>query len=168
VNMKRSIWLFGGMLLNAAVAFAADPEQRALPDFEVVSATGTAAPAAGLTTEARWLLAYVKPGSRPCDQLMNALEHWKIHGLWERTVLVVGADLEGARAYVQSRLPKRAEEATWFADTEESAWKALNLKGVPVLLAVQDGRIAWTLSGVLNDPEALESVVRSWVEAGPR
>jgi hypothetical protein len=38
------------------------------------------------------------------------------------------------------------------------------LTGTPCLLGVRDARIMWSLAGVLNDPKALESVIRSRVE----
>ena len=45
-----------------------------------------------------------------------------------------------------------------------SLQRALDLRGTPVLIGVERGEINWTIGGVLNDPGALESVVRKWVE----
>lgn len=36
------------------------------------------------------------------------------------------------------------------------------LQHVPALVAVERGRIAWVVTGVLNDPAAVEPIVRSW------
>lgn len=52
----------------------------------------------------------------------------------------------------------------WFADPDGSARLALRITGTPFILGVTDGQIAWSLAGVLNDPRALESVMRGWVE----
>jgi hypothetical protein len=40
----------------------------------------------------------------------------------------------------------------------------LELKGAPALIGIDHGEVSWTISGVLNDPKALEFVVRKWVE----
>jgi hypothetical protein len=43
-------------------------------------------------------------------------------------------------------------------------WSALRLTGTPVLVGVKQGMIQWAISGVLNDPAALESAVKTWVD----
>jgi len=55
-------------------------------------------------------------------------------------------------------------QLTWYADPERVAATALELSGAPVLIGVRNGAVEWQVGGVLNDPAALESVVRSWVE----
>ena len=75
-----------------------------------------------------------------------------------------------AAAYIAERLPPEAAAVAWYADETNDAARALEIQGAPVLVGVERGEIKWTISGVLNDPKALESVVRTWVEYddGPR
>jgi hypothetical protein len=32
----------------------------------------------------------------------------------------------------------------------------------PALVAIENGRVAWTVTGVLNDPHAVEPIIRNW------
>jgi hypothetical protein len=34
---------------------------------------------------------------------------------------------------------------------------------MPELIGVKDGQMMWSIAGVLNDAETVESVVRTWV-----
>jgi hypothetical protein len=125
---------------------------------------GAAAPGQQLSAQQRWLLLYVTPGCRSCDQLMASLKEWHTPQLAARTVIVVRANPADAAEYVASHLPSEASDVPWYIDATSSAWQALALTGAPVLVGVESGQIKWTISGVLNDPLALEPVVRSWVE----
>jgi len=48
------------------------------------------------------------------------------------------------------------------ADADQHASRALGLQHEPALIAVENGRIAWVVTGVLNDPSAVEPVIRNW------
>ena len=152
------------VLLATAVAPMHAGEQRPLPAFTVVAPGGAAAPSQQLSTEQRWLLLYVTPGCRSCDQLLASLKEWHTPQLAARTVVVVRATPADAAEYIASHLPSEASDVAWYADATSAAWQALALTGVPVLVGIESGQIKWTISGVLNDPSALEPVVRSWVE----
>jgi hypothetical protein len=151
------------MVVLATVALAA-MEQRPLPAFTVASAVGTPTSSAALSTEPRWILIYVSPGCRSCDRLLGSLKDWQSPQLTSRTVVIVRSPKAGSAAYVAEHMPAEAAGVAWFADHQDQAWQALDLKGSPVLIGVDRGEIKWTISGVLNDPKALESVVRTWVE----
>jgi hypothetical protein len=75
----------------------------------------------------------------------------------------VGGPADQAASFVAGRGDQFAA-VRWFADPGEAAWRAMRFTGTPSLVGVRDGQIQWTIAGVLNDPKALESVVRSWVE----
>ena len=150
-------------LLAIAVAPLEAREQRALPAFTVTTPGGEAAPGRQLSAEQRWLLLYVTPGCRSCDQLLASLKEWHTPQLAARTVIVVRANPAEAAAYVASHVPSEASDIAWYIDAASSAWQALALTGAPVLVGVESGQIKWTISGVLNDPAALEPVVRSWI-----
>jgi hypothetical protein len=154
------------VLLAMAVApvEAREQQQRPLPAFTVMTPGGAPAPSRQLSTEQRWLLLYVSPGCRSCDQLLAALKEWHTPQLAARTVIVVRANPADAAEFVASRLPAEASDVSWYVDSTSAAWQALALTGAPVLVGVESGQIKWSISGVLNDPSALEPVVRSWIE----
>jgi hypothetical protein len=155
-------WSLILLLLCAAVPIHAG-EQRALPAFTVVAPGGAAAPGQQLSAEQRWLILYVTPGCRSCDQLIASLKEWHTPQLAARTVVIVRANPADAAEYIASHMPAEASDISWYADAASSAWQALALTGAPVLVGVESGQIKWTISGVLNDPAALEPVVRSWI-----
>jgi hypothetical protein len=147
----------------ATVALGAR-EQRPLPAFSVVAAGGETRASGALSAEPRWVLMYVTPGCRSCDRLLQALKDWQSPQLLARTVVIVRGPSAAAAAYIGERLPQEAAGVAWYADQAGEGAQALDLKGAPVLLGVERGEIKWTISGVLNDPKALESAVRTWVE----
>jgi len=157
------VWSLIVLMAMAVVPLEAQ-QQRPLPAFTVTAPGGAAAPSQQLSTEQRWLLLYVTPGCRSCDQLLASLKEWHTPQLAARTVIVVRANAADAAAYMTSHLPLEASDISWYADTSSSAWRALALTGAPVLVGIESGDIKWSISGVLNDPNALEPVVRSWIE----
>lgn len=152
------------LLLSMAVMPIEAREQRALPPFLVLTPAGAEAQGQQLSTEQRWLLLYVTPNCRSCEQLTASLKEWHSSQLAARTVIVVRATPADAATYISSHLPQEAADVPWYVDATASAFGALALTGAPVLVGIESGEIKWKISGVLNDPHALEPVVRSWVE----
>jgi hypothetical protein len=154
------------LLVFAAVGaaeLAQAAEQRPLPAFNVVSLEGTAVSSGQVGTVGQWIVIYVTPTSPASIRLLSAMKAWESPAMAQRVVVLVGAPLEDAKAFVGGRA-QEWPAVRWFADPQGEAWKALRLTGTPYLLGVRDARITWSLAGVLNDPAALESVIRSWVE----
>jgi hypothetical protein len=154
----------------AALAFAplaahlsAQAQTRTLPEFVVVSERGERVPGGTLSMEDRWLLLYVSPDCVSCDRLLSGLAEWQIPQLGARTVVVIGGDLAAARAYAD-RSGTASLAVTWYADPERTAGATLGLSSSPALIGIAGGRIEWTLMGVLNDPGAVEPVIRRWVQ----
>jgi hypothetical protein len=50
----------------------------------------------------------------------------------------------------------------WYADADSQAARALGLQHEPALVAIENGRVAWTVTGVLNDPLTVEPIIRNW------
>lgn len=159
-------FIAGLMMLAAlgSVSPAAAREQRPLPAFSVTAADGTSRASAALSAEPRWILVYVAPGSRSCDRLLQSLKDWQSPQLTARTIVVVRAAQAAAAGYIAERLPAEVAGVAWYADQAGAAAQALELTGAPVIVGVERGEIKWSISGVLNDPTSLESVVRTWVE----
>jgi hypothetical protein len=142
-----------------------DSKGYPLPAFSVVSADGRELRIADLSTGGRWMLVYLSPESAPSGRLLRLLKDWTIPQLLPRTAVIVRGDPAAAQAYLVKRAPEEIlPSLTWYADPRHEAWDALNLHGTPVLMGVADGQIVWTLAGVLNRPESLESIVRTWME----
>jgi hypothetical protein len=167
MRILRRPTLFAAALTAAAIALAAPAlhaiERRPLPAFTLTAADGSAVASTQLVTNAHWLIVYVAPDCAACDGLLASLKTWQSANLVDRTVVIVGADAMSAQTYMQKSLPAEVGGIRWFADEGRQAWDALKLKGTPVLIGVNAGRIEWAISGVLNDPSALQSVVTSWV-----
>ncbi len=146
------------LVLGAAtVAWTAPP--RPLPAFELVSLEGEATAAASLVQEGRWLLVYVSPHAGASVPLLQALEGSAEAGR-PRLVVVVGA--ERAAALSMARTFEGRLRTAWYADPSGAARRALGLPGVPVVLALQDDSIQWSLGGASLDRRTLRSILGSW------
>jgi hypothetical protein len=137
--------------------------QGPLPAFTMLAPDGTAVVSTQIKVPDQWLMIYVSPSCRSCDMLLAALKGWQSPQLDEHTVLVVGGTLTQAESYLQQKLPSEAAAIPWYDDSQGQAWKALRLTGTPVLIGIRKGQIEWMISGVLNDPASLKSVVTTWV-----
>jgi hypothetical protein len=157
--------LIGGALLLLVAGTAEAIEQKPLPPFRLLAPDGaTLVPSNELQGGDQWLLVYVSPGCPSCDLLLAALKGWQSASLIQHTIVVVGAQTTAAaQQYMQRMLPPEVGAVQWYADVQAEAWTALQLTGTPVLVGVRKGMIQWAISGVLNDPGALESVVKTWV-----
>ncbi len=147
-------------LLVVATSTVVASEHPRLPSFTVTSSDSAAVASTALSTQPRWLLVYVSPDCRSCERLIESLKGWQSPNLTSRTVVVVrSSDVDRPIAEHRSGF-----DVAWFGDWQDDAWRSLELKSALALLGVEGGEIKWTISGVLNDPKALESVVRRWVE----
>jgi hypothetical protein len=147
----------------AASLAAGAAEKRPLPPFQLVTLEGASVESAQIGPAGQWLLLYVTPTSAASIRLLGGMKEWESADLDARTVVVFGSTVADAAAFVQ----KRAAEfpgVRWLVDPDGAARQFLRVTGTPYILGIKDGQIVWALAGVLNDPRALESVIRSWVE----
>jgi hypothetical protein len=160
----QSALIAGALLAVLGAQTAKAIERKPLPLFRLLASDGaTVVPSNELPGGDQWLLVYVSPGCPSCDLLLAALKGWQSASLIQHTILVVGAPTAAAaQQYVQRILPPDVSGIQWYADVQAEAWTALQLTGTPVLVGVNKGTIQWAISGVLNDPGALESVVKTW------
>jgi hypothetical protein len=158
--------------LASALVLAGSPvsahAQVTLPAFDVVARDGTTISSAALSEHAQWLLIYVQPPCSSCDRLLKALAGWRSAAIDERTIVIVGGTPSEAETYLAKVAPAARGPINWYADPQRRAHAALKLAGAPALLGIKQRQIAWTLAGVLNDPAAIEPVVRAWVEGRER
>lgn len=135
-------------------------DQGALPAFDLVSPAGASIPSSALSQEAHWLLIYVSTTCGSCDRLLTALEQWRPTLPQGRIVLVIRGPRDDAQTYATRHAD--AAGLPWYADADQQASRALGLQHEPALVAVENGRVAWVVTGVLNDPSAVEPVIRNW------
>lgn len=137
--------------------------QQPLPTFQVETSEGRTESIHALTIEPQWLIVYVTPNCPACNRLLDSLATWQSPAANARTVIIVAGEPVAVRAYVTSR---RAAVATarLYGDEQMQMPRALGLAGGPAIVAIRRGQIEWVLTGVLNDPDALEPVIRAWVE----
>jgi hypothetical protein len=136
-------------------------EQNALPVFDLVSRLGAAVASSELSREPRWLLIYVSTDCGSCDRLVSALEQWRPTLPQGRIVVVIGGSRDAAQGYAAQHADVAG--TAWYVDVDQKCARALGLQHVPALVAVENGRIEWVVTGVLNDPSAVEPIVRNWM-----
>ena len=137
--------------------------QQPLPALLVASPDGVTESIDALSIEPQWLIVYVTPNCPACDRLLDALATWQSPVASARTVVVVSGEPVAVRAYVTNR---RAAVATarLYNDEQMQLPRALGLAGGPAIVAIRAGQVEWVLKGVLNDPAALEPVMRAWID----
>jgi hypothetical protein len=149
-----------GTVLSLGAGSAAAADQPAMPTFNLVSPAGVPVASTALSNEARWVLLYVSTACGSCDRLLAALDRWRPTLPPGRIVVVIRGSRESAHSYATRH--GDAAGMAWFADAEQSGARALGLDHEPALIAIENGRVAWTVTGVLNDPQAVEPIIRNW------
>jgi hypothetical protein len=161
--MKRPLAAVAAALLAGVFAEATERKKpKPLPSFTVVATDGRSVQSAALSEERQWLLIYLTPASPRCDRLLKALAEWRSPQLDARTIVIVHGTPGEARTCLET-VGGSGEGPAVFADPPRRAHSALRLAAESALVAVKDGRVAWTIEGVLNDPEAVEPVIKSWL-----
>jgi hypothetical protein len=157
--------LFASMaLLTLGGSITRAIERKPLPGFQVLASNGGAVTSQQLSQQPKWLIVYVTTGCPACDRLLDAIKAWQSPQLQVRTVLLVGGDPKVVPTYLSQRQASDPQLPSAFSDAQGQAWQALSLLSSPVVIGVQAGRIEWSISGVLNDPSALESAIKAWVD----
>lgn len=145
----------------AAQAPVAQPTP--LPDVPLVTRDGAAASTLqALPADGRWLLLHVKRGSAPCEALLGRMQGETWTALAPRVAIIVsGASADEvvgmAKAY------PALEGAGWYADQPGALAAALELREMPMILAMRQRGIKWTLAGVLSGSKRLQDVLTGWV-----
>jgi hypothetical protein len=164
----KTVTLIAALIVAALPALPAianaqsQTPERVLPPFTLVNGGGAATPSTTLSAGGRAVLVFVKPSCRPCEQLLDALARIDDPGLAPRLVLVVEAPLEDAAAFAARRLPPQLASVRWFADAQNAAWTALDLKGLPMVIGIEGEKIAWTHNGAPHHG-LLEPLMRTWI-----
>ena len=162
---RTAIAILLTLAFTCAATVASAAERRPVPPMTLVDATGASVTSASLSPESQWLLVYVTPGSPAADRLISAMKGWELGTSLRKVVFVVDARGAEAQAWVARVLPQTEENLPpRYLDRAGEAKTALRVTNTPTLIGVKDGQIAWDLAGVLNDPAALEPVIRNWIK----
>jgi hypothetical protein len=144
----------------ATLASALDPVP--LPDLLLTSINNLPIKTADLPSKGNWVLVYVQPKSQFSDNLLKLFKREQYPGLEQHAIIVVGGSIDDLKS-VKSKYAE-LDQATWYADTNKSAFTQLKLHGVPVVLGVKQQTIEWSLNGVLSDINVAKSIVNSWIQ----
>lgn len=158
--MKMTIRLFmiaavAGLLAPAS-AGAAD---RPLPDFAVSSSDAGTVSSADLGDGNHWLLIYMRPDCAPCDAVAYLWTDADAPSPPSRVRVIVGGASPATLARVRASYPMLSD-ATWYADANGEAARALGLTAAPVLLGMHGAAIAWTSQGLLP---ITRSQISGWI-----
>jgi hypothetical protein len=165
--MTHNLWIRHSSLVLAVVlvvvcAYAV--EVTPLPSFSVMRSDGSAVASADLYGASQYVLLYLAPSCRPCDSLLAMLNDSESPQLAKRVVIIVRADSSRAAKYIGEHVPPEVGGVTWYADENDEAYRALQLTGTPELLGVRNGRLIWSIGGVMNDGNMVRPLLRNWTK----
>ncbi|MCU1332543.1 MAG: hypothetical protein JWM08_1535 [Candidatus Angelobacter sp.] len=157
----RSIAVSLGMLFLLSI-MAAAVEPVPLPDIQLTAADGSTVKSNALPSQGNWLIIYIQPRNQFSDNLLRTLKRDQYPTLAQHAVIIVGGSIEDLKI-AQMRFPELAQ-ATWYADTNKSAFGLMKLTGAPMILGIKQRTITWSLSGILSDVNVAKSILNTWVE----
>jgi hypothetical protein len=164
VHRSRRASLLAALVAAAGLSVSIQAiERKPLPGFQVFASNG-AVTSQQLSQQPKWLIIYGTTGCPACDRLLDAVKSWQSPQIQSRAVLLVGGDPKLIPAYLSQRQANDPQPLSSFSDAQGQAWQALSLSSSPVVIGIQAGRIEWSIGGVLNDPSALESAIKAWVD----
>jgi hypothetical protein len=159
-KLLRAVAIILGMVfLLSMMAVAIEPVP--LPDIQLTAADGSTVKSSALPTTGNWLIIYIQPRNQFSDNLLRLLKKDQYPTLAAHAVIIIGGSTDDLKT-AQSRFPDLAS-ATWYADTNRSAFNLMKLTGAPMILGIKERTISWSLSGVLADVNVAKSILNTWL-----
>jgi hypothetical protein len=159
----------GGLPARPAVAqtravSAADAAQPAtIPDVPLTARDGTPTTTAkALPAQGRWLLLHVQRGSAASASLLGRIQGEAWAAVPPRLIIIVSGTTAAELDQFATKFPALTA-ATWYADEPAALAAALPIQESPLVLAMNNRGIQWTLSGVLSGSKKMQTVLTSWV-----
>lgn len=149
----------GMVFLLSMMAVAVEPVP--LPDIQLTAADGSTVKSSALPTAGNWFIIYIQPRNQFSDNLLRLLKKDDYPTLAAHAVIIVGGSTDDLKT-AQARFPDLAS-ATWYADTNRSAFTLMKLTGAPMILGIKQRTISWSLSGVLSDVNVAKSILNTWL-----
>ena len=149
----------GIVFLLSMIAVAVEPVP--LPDIQLTAADGSTVKSSALPTTGNWFIIYIQPRNQFSDNLLRLLKKDDYPTLAAHAVIIIGGTTDDLKT-AQARFPDLAS-ATWYADTNRSAFTLMKLTGAPMILGIKQRTISWSLSGVLSDVNVAKSILNTWL-----
>lgn len=148
-------------------AHAATAQPAPIPDVPLIARDGSAATTAkALPAHGHWLLLHVQKGSAASESLLGRIQGDAWSTVPPRLAIVVSGAAAAEVDQLAARFPALAS-AAWYADEPGALAGALQIQESPLILAVHNRGIQWTLSGVLSGSKRMQTVLTSWVVPPP-
>ena len=157
----RAVAISLGVIVLLSIGAAA-VEPVPLPDIQLTAADGSTVKSNALPSQGNWLIIYIQPRNQFSDNLLRLLKKDQYPTLAQHAVIIVGGSVDDLKT-AQIRFPELSL-ATWYADTNKSAFGLMKLTGAPMILGIKQRTITWTLSGILSDVNVAKSILNTWVE----
>jgi len=151
---------------HAAARRARQSQQPAeLPAFAVRTLDDAEAQSDQLSARRQWLLVYVQPNCKPCEEVFNAFkrESEEQPDLTQKVVVLVGGATAEEAGMLADHVPW-LPRSSFYADPSRQAAAALSVKGAPTVYGVRQGRLEWELKGAKANPRMLKSILETWSE----
>jgi hypothetical protein len=156
---KALAWTCATILLWTAGPAAI--ERMKLPAFALTDSSGRAVASSQLARPGNWLLVYVGTDCPPCESVLNSVDQEEASTQAPRMAIVVNSTDADAIERTVRRHPRLAG-ASWYADAADGA-QALRVTTIPAIFGVRDGTIEWNVTGVLNDPTDIKTIISNWI-----
>ena len=138
------------------------PQAIVLPDVPLVAVTsGAGVPPRPLPAQGRWVLVLIQANCAPCEALLSRIQA-DARAIAPRLVVVVSGSAPADVGKIMTTFAG-LEPAAWFADQPSVLSAALHIEGTPLVLAMNDRSIQWTLAGVVWETQRLRDVLTGWV-----
>jgi hypothetical protein len=143
------------------VSFGLAIQPVPLPAFQITSSAGQIVKSADLPSKGNWVLIYIQPKNQFSDNLLKLMKREQYPNLEQHAVIIISGSVDDLKS-AQSKYPDLSQ-ASWYADTDKTAYSQLQLHGAPVVLGLKQQIIQWSLNGVLPDSNVSRSVLNTWV-----
>lgn len=159
--MKRLvIYMIALMLSLPSLAPGAQP--RPVPELALTTLDAGTVSGSELASTSRWLLVYITGDQAVDRDLICALQAFSGDPSAGKVAVVVpGVTAAELKALAASH--DKLADLRWFADTDRSAAKALQLSGYNIVLGGEGTTIRWDASGVGKEQDALRSLLVDWL-----
>jgi hypothetical protein len=149
-----------------AAVYARQAQPAGLPAFAVKTLDDTEAQSDRLSSRRQWLLIYVQPNCKPCEEVFNVFrrEGEEQPDLTQKVVVVVGGATVEEASMLAEHVPW-LPRSSWYADPSRQAAAALSVKGAPTVYGVRQGKVEWELKGAKANPRMLKSILETWSES---
>lgn len=149
----------------AAAVRARQTQPAELPAFAVRTLDDAEAQSDQLSARRQWLLIYVQPNCKPCEEVFNAFkrESEEQPDLTQKVVVLVGGATVEEASMLAEHVPW-LPRSSFYADPSKQAAAALSVKGAPTVYGVRQGKLEWELKGAKANPRMLKSILETWSE----